>query len=223
MKIVIGIPTGQRSKQVINVIKAWHSRGIDVAVLTWDSETAIDVNNDAKPEYFIMEQERYSFAINQNLMMKNIPDWDVFICGADDLWPGRQHDLKERIELVAENSGDKLVWVGDGLFNQQPTHPIITRAMYKTEEGYIFNEFYQHNYVDTDLFARMLTKDRVVKCLDIMFDHRHPWSTNLSSKVEEDEIYRIGQGSLPMDSILFHEKWGNQTINVNRAEVLEIE
>lgn len=224
MNIVVGIPSGQRTKQLIEVVNAWHSRGIKVAVLTWDSDTAIDVNNDAKPEYFVMEKERYPFGVNQNLMMNHITDWDVWICGADDLWPGRQPDLKERIELVAENSGDKLIWVGDGLFNKQPTQPIITRAMYESENKVIFDEMYHHNFVDTDLFARMLIKKKVVKCFDIMFDHRHPWSTNLSNPPKDDEIYRIGMGSYPMDACRYHKKYGDKRINVNESiEEFEIE
>lgn len=215
MNIVVGIPSGQRAKQLIKVVKAWHDRGIDCFVLTWDEDTAIDVNNEARPKYFTLEKERYSFGVNQNLMMKAANEWDIWICGADDLWPGRQPDLKERIELVAQNSGDKLIWVMDGCFNAQPTHAVITRKMYESEGNAIFDELYYHNFVDTDLFARMLKKKKVVKCFDIAFDHRHPWGVHLADKPEIDEIYRIGQSTYPQDASRFHRKFEGQQINVN--------
>lgn len=219
MKIVIGIPTGQRAKQAVEVIQAWQKRDIEVCVLTWETETALAVGNECHPTYLIKEKERYSFGINQNLMMKNTPDWDVWICGADDLWPGLQEDLKERIELIAGESRDSLIWVKDGCCNEQPTHAIITRNMYNGLRGEIFDEKYKHNYVDTDLFMRMLAKNRVVKCFDIGFDHRHP----IRTMAKLDKIYEIGGQSFSEDAEYYHTKWKDAFINKEFIEELEIE
>jgi len=160
-----------------------------------------------------------SFAVNQNNMMEKIPDWDVWICGSDDLWSGGQADLKDRIELIAANSGDSLIWVADGCLNQQPTHPIITRTMYEVEGPKVLSEEYRHNFVDTDLFARMLQKNRVVKCFDIVLDHRHP----IKGMAKQDEIYRVGSQSYPQDAVIYHKKFNGQRITQDNVEVLEIE
>ena len=219
MKIVIGIPTGQRAKQAVEVVQAWQDAGFEVCVLTWDEETNIEVHQQCHPAYMMREVERHSFAVNQNDMMKSIPDWDIWICGADDLWTGGQEDLRERIELVAGESRDGLIWVKDGCCNEQPTHPIITRKMYDALDGDIFDENYKHNYVDTDLFMRMLEKHRVVKCFDITFDHRHP----IKTKGEVDEIYEIGGKSFEEDATYYHKKWQDAFVNTDFIEDIEIE
>ena len=214
MKIVIGVPTGQRGKQAEKAIASWKKRGFDVCVRTWD----IDLTPYKEADTVFQTKTRESFAVNQNAMMDT--DWDVWICGADDLWPGEQLDLHERIEVISEEAGNRLLWVGDGLFNQQPTHPIITREMYDDQGGVIFDEAYIHNFVDTDLFARMLVKKKVAKCPHICFDHRHYYT----QKTKEDEISLIGSQSYPEDAVLFHKKWGDLTINtIADVEILEIE
>lgn len=220
MNICIGIPTGQRAEQAFQVAMAWANRGIRPVVLTWDKDTrTLFLGSDFLFLSCSVDPERKPFGINQNRMMYVYPDWDVWICGADDLWPGEQEDLKDRIELIAGEAGDRLIWVGDGLFNEQCTHPIITRAMYEKEKGKIFDEEFHHNYTDTDLFARMLQKRRVVKCFDIMLDHRH-WR---SGKTEMDDIYRIGDESIHLDAVRWDKKYKGNFPNVNNAEVLEIE
>jgi hypothetical protein len=219
MKIVIGIPTGQRAEQAVEVVKAWQERGIEVCIFTWEDETRAMVSNRCNPSRIVKTKRRESFAILQNRMMKYAPDWDIWICGADDLWPGDQEDLKERIELIASESRDGLIWVADGCCNEQPTHPIITRKMYEALDGDIFDENYKHNYVDTDLFMRMLERNRVLKCFDITLDHRHPIKTG----GEVDEIYNIGAKSFSEDAEYYLKKWQGAFINHEFIEELEIE
>ena len=222
--IVIGIPTGGRSQQAAEVVKSWKKKGINVCITTWDDtyerERIIPLLEweDGEDE-FIVTDRMESFAVNQNRMMEHIPDWDVWICGADDLWPGGQYDLKDRIELVAGEAGNRLIWVADGCLNAQPTHPIITRAMYEAEGPKILCEDYEHNFVDTDLFSKMLLQKRVIKCFDIALDHRHP----INQTADQDDIYAIGGKSYPQDAMLYHAKWGKEQITINDVEVVEIE
>ena len=217
MNIVIGIPTGGRSQQAAEVVKSWAKKGIDVCITTWDDIT-FDLFRGTHNR-LIKTDKMESFAANQNMMMAEYPDWDVWICGADDLWSGGQYDLKDRIEVVAEEAGNRLIWVADGCLNAQPTHPIITRKMYEVEGPKILCEDYQHNFVDTDLFARMLQQTRVVKCFDIVLDHRHP----INKTADQDDIYAIGGDSYPKDAILYHTKWGNKRITINDVQEIELE
>jgi hypothetical protein len=164
----------------------------EIALYTWDDETSKAVNPD-----HLFKGEMQSFAKNHNLMAKTL-DWDVYICGADDLYPSYG---MEYIEKVAEKYPDKLIWVADGLFNRQPTHPIITRGWYE-KYGFIFDEDFRHNFCDTDLFIRALKNDDVIKSSKIGFDHRHFSKTGK----KPDKIYRIGQGSFEKDKKTFISK-----------------
>lgn len=219
MKIVIGIPTGQRVDQAVEVVRAWRSKGFDVCVLTWDKITEEVFYTPLGDKVDFVTDKMESFGTNQNKMMRETPDWDIWICGADDLWPGDQEDLRERIELIAGESRDSLIWVADGCCNEQPTHPIITRKMYDALGGDIFDENYKHQYVDTDLFMRMLEKHRVVKCFDISFDHRHP----IKTKGKIDEIYKIGSSSFEEDANYYHKKWADALVTKEFIEDIEIE
>jgi hypothetical protein len=91
--------------------------------------------------------------------------------------------------------------------------------MYEALDGDIFDENYKHNYVDTDLFMRMLAKNRVVKCFDITLDHRHP----IKTRVEPDQIYEIGTQSFTEDSEYYYKKWQDAFVNQEFIEELEIE
>jgi len=131
-------------------------------------------------------------------MAREIKDWDAIICGADDLYPDFGMDL---IEKVCQQNPDKVIWVKDGLFNQQPTHPIITKGWYE-KNGYIFDEQFRHNFCDTDLYARTVKTGEVVKCFEIGFDHRHPIKTGR----KPDEIYKLGNASYADDMKKFYKK-----------------
>jgi hypothetical protein len=208
MNITISIPTGHRTNQVVEVAKAWKRRGFKVAIYTWDDETR---NAFLTSKYWFWKQptvdrlikgKQASFGVLQNLLAANT-DWDVLICGADDLWPV---SLREAIEAAARACPDKMIWVRDGCLNRQPTHPIITRGWYEAHERTIFNELYHHNFVDTDLFVRCALDDSVVKCFDIEFDHRHPFKTHIAL----DSVYRQGQSRYRMDEMFFQMKWNSR-------------
>jgi len=209
MKIVLAIPTGNRVDKIRKVVEKWRKAcGFDIAIYTWDDETIKAVKD--KVDY-LFEGELQSFAKNQNLMARKIKDWDVFICGADDLYPesGLWH-----IETVCEQNPDKVIWVKDGLFDQQPTHPVITKGWYD-KHGYIFDEQFCHNYCDTDLFVRTVRDGELVKCFQISFDHRH----YLKTGKKPDEIYKLGASSFADDKKRFRSKY---PLPVIKSDIKEI-
>jgi len=207
MKIVVAIPTGDRVNGILKVIEKWRKAcDFDIAVYTWDAETKKVV--ESKVDY-LFEGPLQSFAINQNLMAKEL-DWDVFICGADDLFPDFGINLIEKV--CSQNSG-KVIWVKDGFLNQQPTHVIITREWYD-KHGYIFDEQFEHNFCDTDLFMLARKDNEVVKCFQIGFDHRHPLKTGK----KPDAIYRLGASSYAADMRRFQQK---HPVNI-QTEIQEV-
>jgi hypothetical protein len=199
MNIIYAIPSGQRSGKLLDCIAKWRKVcNFKIAVTTWDDDTE-NMMKIAKPDYFFRTIKRESFSVNHNRMAKDIPGWDVYICGADDLYPDINMNL---IESVAVQCPDKVIWVKDGLFDQQMTHPIITKGWYQKYQ-YIFDENYIHNFTDTDLLIRVSLAQEVVKCFQIGFDHRHFLKTNR----KPDEIYQIGNKSYSEDQKYFKQKF----------------
>jgi len=188
-QVWVNIPTGNRAKQVAECAIAWRDKGFCVGAFSWDDETTklLEPIVDA-----LWQGPMKSFATLHNWMALQT-NWEVLICGADDLWP--KSDVEEIYSKGALNRG-KLIWVKDGLFNLQMTHPIITRQWYDYNGPGIFCEAFRHNCTDTDLFLAQLKKNNVVKCFDIDgFDHRH-WS---KSKDKPDKIYKIGLDTFNAD------------------------
>ncbi len=200
MKTILSIPSGYRVKRLLKVIEKWRKVcDFEIHVITWDGAVSDALRKKRFNDYskvFCLDvgQPMRSFAANQNEMAEFIGNWDIFICGADDLYPCNNISM---IEPVCRENPDKVIWVKDGLFNQQPTHPIITRGWYD-KHGYIFDEDYKHNFTDTDLFVRLLNAGEVVKCFDIGFDHRHPIKGG-----SNDSIYALGQKSYTEDELRF--------------------
>lgn len=202
MIIIYAIPSGNRVKNLSECISAWRKASdFKIAITTWDDETE-KIMETVKPDYFFRTEIMRSYGFNHNNMAKDIEDWEVYICGADDLFP---EEGIEYIQEVASKFPDKLIWVRDGLFNAQMTHPIITKGWYR-KHGRIFEESYRHNFVDTDLFIRAGTCGEIVRCFQIGFDHRHFLKTNK----EPDEIYMIGNNSYSSDEKMFRKRYGYQ-------------
>lgn len=211
MNIYIAIPTGQRTERAVEVVRAWQGAGVRVAVFTWDKDTYSALRQKRTAQNRLKRQpfkameatvdllclgDRASFGRLQNFMAASIPDWDVLICGADDLWPDKGTDM---IGRAAQEVPGTILWAGDGLFNEQPTHPIITRGWYD-KYGWIFDEGFYHNFVDTDLFLRASKENEVVDCRSfIQFDHRHPLKTGK----KKDDLYRYGDRRFPHDKAYF--------------------
>lgn len=194
MKTILSIPSGNRVKKLLNVIEKWRKICyFEFHVITWDGLT-VDVLRGTDVHVLDVGSPMKSFAINQNENAEFIQDWDIFICGADDLYPSNNIHM---IETVCKENPDKVIWVRDGLFDAQPTHPIITRGWYD-KHGYIFDEAYKHNFCDTDLFVRLLNAGEVVKCFGIGFDHRHP-----IKGAKHDSIYRAGEKNFARDELQF--------------------
>ncbi len=216
MKIVLGIPSGNRVKKLLNVIEKWQKVcDFDIAVITWDGETT-DALRDKNVFCLDVGFPIKSFAINHNELADfESPDWDVYICGADDLYPD---EGVNKIAQVCEQNPGKVIWVRDGLFDALPTHPIITRGWYD-KYGYIFDEDFRHNFTDTDLYVRCLKTGELVKCFQIRFDHRHYMKTCEPM----DEIYRIGSETFQDDRARFYSKHTNaDNVIDTRFEVPEV-
>lgn len=213
MKTILAIPSGQRTVKLINCILAWRKVcGFEIAVYTWDEETEKNVSCITD---HLFKGELASFAVNHNFMASAIKEWDVYICGADDLYPGFGIN---HIERVCRDNPGKIVWAKDGFLNQQPTHAIITRQWYDNH-GYIFDEKFKHNFCDTDLFIRAATAGEVVKCFKIGFDHRH----YLKTEKKKDEIYKLGESTYAEDKKYFEAKHKGEIINVNEIPEVRIE
>ena len=204
MNIVLSIPSGQRTEMLIDVILEWRKVcDFKIALYTWDERTEKEASG--LVEYF-RRGGLASFAVNQNFLAKSIEGWEVFICGADDLYPGHNID---KIESVCRRNPDKVIWVKDGFLNQQPTHSIITRGWYD-RHGYIFDEGFKHNFCDSDLLMRTMKAGEIVRCFDISFDHRH----YLKDKRTKDDIYRLGESTYSEDERYFYSKYERGRISL---------
>jgi len=190
LKIAIGIPTGR--KKAAKVISSWRNLGIETLVYSWIGDFDAD---------YLFTGEMKPFPVLQNFLAKQT-DWDGYICGADDLYPNDISELSAMIELYQ----GKVLWVQDGLFNSQPTHPVITRQWFD-KYGFIFDERFRHNFCDTDLFIRTSQAGEMVKCFNVSFDHRHPLKTGESL----DEIYKIGQQAYKDDEKRLYDKYKNKS------------
>ena len=209
MKPVIAIPSGSRTKKLLSVIEAWKKTGFHIAVYTWDNETKgalLEPRTIISPLRrkslvdWLLTGERKSFGALQNYMARLIPDWEVLICGADDLYPANV----ELIEAVAKEVPECVIWASDGLLNSQPTHPIITRGWYEKHGREIFDEAYKHNFVDTDLFLRSSLAGDVVDCRSLIsFNHMHPMKTG----DRKDSLYTYGDNTYHVDESYFHLKF----------------
>jgi hypothetical protein len=209
--IYITIPTGQRTDRAVETVQKWMAMGFHVAVYTWDSETLKRLNDPRKVD-LLMEDRRRPFAVLSNILAEEVflqePTCDAIICGADDLWP--VSTLKE-IEDVVRLNPDKIIWVKDGCFNQQPTHPIVTKKWFQDHGEKIFSTAYAHNYCDTDLALRAVAERSIVKCFDIEgFDHRHWYKTG--NRETRDEVYRIGERWFKSDQEIFESRFPNVNI-----------
>lgn len=217
----IAIPTGERTAKAVKCIEAWQAVGVKVCVYTWDKETKKALTRKRFPlpsvpkVDILLTGERQSFAILQNFMAKEIGDWDVLICGADDLYPSSEVEL---IPRAAEQVPGTILWAHDGLFGQQPTHPIITRQWYDAHDE-IFDEGFKHNFCDTDLFFRCGRMGEIVDCRNfIQFDHRHPSKTG----ARKDSLYRYGDRTFAGDKAYFELKHSGET-QLPHIRTLDIE
>ena len=181
---------------LVDAIEHWRKVcDFQIAVYTWWRETAKEV--ESLVDYFWFGK-RESFAFNHNFMANTIRDWDVYICGADDLYP---MNAISKIETVCRKYPDKIIWVRDGFLNKMITHAIITKKWHD-KHGNIFDEKFKHNFCDSDLFVRACVAGEIVKCFDISFDHRHPLKTNGPT----DEIYEYGNKTYAEDRDYFNSK-----------------
>jgi len=211
MKIILAIPTGDRTERAVETAWKWYDTGaVKIVAYAWDDKTAKALKPFCKK---IFRGFRKPFGVLQNYMAMAVKKWDVFICGADDLWPEEGTEL---IGPAAREVDGNILWVKDGLFNAQPTHPIITRGWYD-KHGKIFDEGFMHNFCDTDLFVRASMAQEVVKCFDIAFDHQH-W---LKTKQPKDMIYDAGQRHWGHDKQYFQMKH-SKFLNTHGADIPQI-
>lgn len=198
---IIAIPTGNRLLKAKAVAKAWKEIGYDIVVYTWDEETK-DLLSKITP-YIIFDSERKSYAISQNIMAASFTGWDYMICGADDIYPRYTEPLKNMTKLY----DGKLIWVQDGLFNAQMTHPVVTKEWYKNNKQ-IFDERFVHNFCDTDLQTRASQKGEIIRCFNVIFDHRHIFKT----KEEPDELHKISRDTYAADEKRYYDKYKDSSV-----------
>lgn len=203
--IWIGIPTGQRTEQAIEVARQWKSKGINVIVYAWDEDTynGMEGISDIRLSGF-----RESFAKLQNKMIDLVGDFTAYICGADDLYPVGDYN---RLEQVAKDYNGKIIHIRDGIHQDLPTHPVITKDWYNKNKK-VFDEGFYHNYCDTDLYHRVAKKGEIVRVNDMSFDHRHPIKTGKPS----DAVYQLGAKHFQKDKMYFAMKHSRE---VNFMEI----
>lgn len=226
MNIIIGTPTGQRP-QVLDIIRQWKDKGVNAAVITWDEGIYPVIKSQCDYIKLIPAKKTESgaiipgttFAIGHNTLARETFDtlkWDVYICGADDLWPGKFK--KELLEAYATKYHDKLIYIHDGCTSRVSTQPIITRQWYINHNQTIFDENYGHGYVDVDLTLMAAREGSIVKCFDIMLDHRH----HSQKKSQYDEIYKRGIELTNKGLAYYESKWGKYDCPSINAEVAKI-
>lgn len=210
MNVLIAIPSGGRATALSNTIALWKVKGFSVAVYAWDRDTELACKG--KVNYFRLGN-RASYPSLQNLMARQIPNWDVFICGADDIWP--KTTTPEMIARAVHKAVDKVIWVKDGLMDFQPTHAIVTRQWYDKHK-FIFDECFFHNCCDADLAMRTYKAGELVKCFDIGFEHRH----HINRKRKKDELDKEIEAEYPKDLKYFYLK--HPEVQGNHKTYLEI-
>jgi len=189
--IVVTIPSGRRYDKSVSTVRAWKDVGFDVYLYAWDEETA------GIPADKVFTGRRISFAKAQNLLASRADGYIGIICGADDLYPDNVSQVTEMCRLY----DGKLLWADDGYRRASMTHPVVTRGWYDRYGG-IFDEQFEHNFCDTDLFHSASRKGEVIKCFNISFDHRH----YMRDGAERDEIYALGESTFDSDRDKFYEK-----------------
>ena len=164
MRVVVGLPSGNRLPSLISVCQAWRDGGVEHAVMTWDKATHQSI---ITVKTIILTEDRLSWGANHNRLARELKDWDVYICGNDDTYP---HCGIEFIEKVAEKYDDYVIYPNTGFIAM--CFPIVTRKWYDAH-GCIFDEQYIHNFVDNDLLMTAAREKKAVNCTQIVFDHRH--------------------------------------------------
>lgn len=214
MKIVYGLPTGSRP-QAVDVAKQWKNKGVDIAVITWDYKIREWLSGQCGYLALIPKIETWPKNCNflANIAFNNL-NADLFICGADDLWPGN-FDL-ETVSAYAEKYKDKIIYVHDGCNSRVCTHPIITKQWWLNHNKTIYDENYGHGYCDVDLTIAAAREKSIVRCFDIRLDHRHP----SQGKADVDDVYRRGRELTAKGRAYFESKFGQVEID---KEVVEIE
>lgn len=189
--IFLGIPTGNRAERALKTVIQWKQFDfIRLAVYCWDSKTYEKLKGNVDKIFF---GERKPFGVLHNYISNNIDDrWDLYICGADDLWPGENTDL---LKKITSKYNGYVLGVSDGIQEILPTHPIITKKWFINNNKSIFDEQFFHNYVDADLLVRTYNANEFLHNDQILFDHRHPNKT----KEKKDKIFKIGHKKRKID------------------------
>jgi len=206
MNIVYGLLTGSgRTEQAREIIKAWHDVRISVWLYTWDEH---DLKTLGPLCDHVLFGPMDSFVINHNRLAREL-DWDIYICGANDLYPGTNPFLRENLLDLYESYPDKSYFINDGWQNRIPSHPIVPRQWWLNRDKVILDEQYEHNFVDDDFLAEGRVKGDIIRCTDICLDHRQ--FTRMGQPA--DFIAQKGQESFERDRARFEMKWNPKPDN----------
>lgn len=193
--VFYALPTGDRPQKALAVVRAWKDVGITVVAYCWDDET-YNLLKDVTP--YLFRGERKSFPVLQNLMAKQVTGWECMICGADDLYP---HNLSQLEDTYKKFPG-KILWVDDNITKFNLTHPVVTRQWYDNHDE-IFDEQFTHCYCDRELYVQASRRGEIVKCFNIVFDHRH----YLVTGEPLDKINKIAEAAREKDKERFYSKY----------------
>jgi len=162
MNIWVAAPSGNRLSVASEMIKVWRAYDVKTAIISWDERT-----REASPDYFKLVNKRFSWGINQNLLMDSLPpDWDACIAACDDHFPLKGIDL---IEKAIARFSDCVICPNEG--HLALCFPIITKGWYAKHRP-IFDEKYLHNCVDYDVCQQAAKEHKLINCPQIEFEHR---------------------------------------------------
>ena len=203
MRMVYGFSSGNRISTAIKAAEAWRKAGFILACTTWDIHTA----HILQPHVDYMScQERKSWGDWHNLRMDEVPDWDVYVCGNDDILPKTNVGM---IEEFAKTYPGMLLGVGTDI--QASSMPIITRGWYETHRP-VFDSQFTHYFTDYDAVWRALVEEKFRICREIDYDHIHETQEKSATEVISHEFWDIHESHIHQhdaDRLRLLEKWAN--------------
>jgi glycosyltransferase involved in cell wall biosynthesis len=211
--VAVLIPVLNRPHRVEAVLTSVRSSERDVMLqplflVNADDHDELFSLRSAEAPYWIVDSERRrgDFARKTNVGVSHTTAEWVF-AGADDLLfhPG----WADEAIRVADESGKRFVAtndLGNGVVikGEHATHPLVHRSYIEEcgtidEDGKLYHEGYDHQYVDNEATETAKCRDEFVAASRSCVEHLH----YLWRKGENDDVYRLGQSQGRSDQAIF--------------------
>jgi GT2 family glycosyltransferase len=181
-------------------VEAWKIQGFDIYCITWDKQTFYELLPQVTE---IALDERKSWGTNQNTMMAH-SNWDLWICGNDDIAPIMNLD---KLEGVANRHPDCMIGMGPD--TRALCVPVITRNYYESHKP-TMDEGYFHNCVDYDASIRAIREKKFIWCPTIEYAHFSKDEAGSQEFCTQEylKIHLANWGKFPEDEARLKSKWG---------------